>query len=263
MLIALHVSATLLATDRTTFPTSTENRVTEVAPRDDLMLDEPCHSTTPSLLLVITDVAHVPATSLDIAMREVQAIWATAGLHLVRHDPSIVLTPALMRRQVPIVIRRALTSTTLRIGRVNMPSAESLGRVGLDSEGHPVGRVEVAFEAVTSFVYESTYLGKRVSALPVHVQEYLVGHALGRVLAHEIGHWLFGREHALDGLMKGNLTSMELIYPPVPALPVTWTTPGPGYLLAKSSQCEGETRTSTARPAAPLLRARALPTDRF
>jgi hypothetical protein len=85
-----------------------------------------------------------------------------------------------------VVIRSALVSRTARAGA----DAGPLGFMGLDDLGDPAGRLEVSLEGVTDTISGAEYLDRTVSALPGPVHEYLVGRALGRVMAHEIGHWL-------------------------------------------------------------------------
>ncbi len=246
-IIALGMTATSLTRGVTLCALPTHTREVEAAYADDILeTEDPCRSATPSLPLVISNAAEASAVSLDVAVEQVQEIWATAGLRLVRITPTGEMTP--LRRQVPVVIRRVfgirrtLTSSSGDLG-------EQLGQMGLDFQGHPAGRVEVSFEAVAAVVRNASYLGRTVKFLPPRAQEYLVGRALGRVMAHEIGHWLFGRAHARDGVMKASMTGEELIHPRTPALPGAWTAPGSERPLASSSQCGGGARA----PARPLV----------
>lgn len=212
---------------------------------------DPCVSATPWLPLVIGNEADVPAVSLDAAVEQVQAIWATAGVRFVRIQPTGGPLPSL-RRQVPVVIKRALGTPITLPGSTARHVGKPLAWTGMDGEGHPAGRIEVSFEAVTAVVSEALYFGKPVRSFPAHAQEYLAGRALGRVLAHEIGHWLFGRAHTRDGLMRVGLTGDELISPRVPALPADWTAPGNDRPLANSSHCGGGTPTGTPTAAGSL-----------
>jgi hypothetical protein len=49
-----------------------------------------------------------------------------------------------------------------------------------------------------------------------------VGRGLGRVLAHEIGHWLFGRGHTAHGLMRASIKRRDLVDRTAPPLPAAW-----------------------------------------
>jgi hypothetical protein len=79
-------------------------------------------------------------------------------------------------------------------------------------------------------------------------QQPLVGRAIGRVLAHEIGHWLRGRGHTTTGLMKAVLRGHELVDPLAPPLPREWTSAGPAPLLAGASRCKPPRTPLSAKP---------------
>src|SRR5262249_62227512 len=50
------------------------------------------------------------------------------------------------------------------------------------------------------------------AGLPVALAETFLARALGRALAHEIGHYLFGtREHTTDGLMRPQFSPQDLL----------------------------------------------------
>src|SRR5262249_57346217 len=50
------------------------------------------------------------------------------------------------------------------------------------------------------------------ATLPAAMAEILLGRALGRALAHEIGHFLLDtREHSTHGLMRAEFTPLDLL----------------------------------------------------
>ena len=53
-----------------------------------------------------------------------------------------------------------------------------------------------------SLVMSGSYMDKPISQLPLSTQGHVVGLGLGRVVAHEIGHWLMGSGHTEEGLMR-------------------------------------------------------------
>ena len=48
---------------------------------------------------------------------------------------------------------------------------------------------------------------------PATRAEYALGLALGRVIAHEIGHYFLGNEHARSGLMRAVFDARTLVDP--------------------------------------------------
>jgi hypothetical protein len=95
----------------------------------------------------------------------------------------------------------------------------------------------VSFELLTSFVMSGSHLNKPVSAFP-NLAPGLLGRGLGRVLAHEIGHWLMGRGHTRGGLMRPRFNIDDLVGSIVPHLPRTWTAATSSLRLPLSSGCE-------------------------
>ena len=98
----------------------------------------------------------------------------------------------------------ALASAAPRLGNVlfleGRESAESI--------------VALAVEATRQTVDDARWINGRVAAWPPSVREELLGRALGRVLAHEIGHYLLvWRAHTPDGLMRAAFRGEALIQP--------------------------------------------------
>ena len=90
--------------------------------------------------------------------------------------------------------------TDLRVDR-----RHTLGRVILVTPDRPSRLIELSLPAVTTSVQGESLFGRPIRDLPAASRELALGRALGRVLAHEIGHWLFGRAHTPDGLMRASI----------------------------------------------------------
>jgi hypothetical protein len=181
------------------------------------------------LRIHLIDAAGVVPRTLDDAKTEVAKIWTTAGLRLTWTVPPTgfeITHPG----TVVVIVRRALSrhsavkSDTSR----GVPDA-ALGWVLFDGDDKR-GFVEVSFDAIAALIMEGIYVqDKRVRDLPGQVQNDLLGRGLGRVIAHEIGHWQMGREHTRWGLMKASLNTQDLIDWAAARLPRAWT----------RSECEG------------------------
>jgi hypothetical protein len=201
----------------------------------DARVDRSCESNGPSLHLALVDDAEANPESLDAAAREASTIWAAAGLRLtwVRPDgPGAGARAA--RIQLSIVIRR-----TLGRPRTLTSAAEHertpLGWVSFDDVGRPGNQLEISLAAVIASVASTSYSGVGVSMLPRNARQALVGRALGRVIAHELGHWLFGRGHAGHGVMRQGLSGHELTKRIPPTLPRAWASEIAERLAARLS----------------------------
>ena len=190
-------------------------------------------------LYVVNKAAASPQT-LDNAMLETSAIWATAGLRLTWTLAPAALDPT-DNRTVFVMIQRELERPpTESADASNGAAMPLLGQVPFGEHG-PGNLIQVSFEAITSLVMRSSYLNRPVATFPHFLQQVLVGRALGRVVAHEIGHWLVGRGHMHEGLMKRALGDRDLVESNHPRLPRAWTAAGAG-VIARPLRCDATTR---------------------
>ena len=181
------------------------------------------------LRIHLIDAAGVVPRTLDDAKGEVAKIWSMAGLRLTWTMPPTGFEITDPPGTVVVIVRRALSrhsavkSDTSR----GVPDA-ALGWVLFDGDDRR-GIVEVSIDAITAVVMEGVLANKSVLTLPRRTQKDLLGRGLGRVIAHEIGHWRMGRAHVRAGLMKASLSARDLIDWAAPPLPRRW----------RAGECEG------------------------
>jgi hypothetical protein len=187
-------------------------------------------------LYVINEASASPQT-LDTAILETSAIWATAGLRLTWTFPPAPLDLTDNRTVVVMIQRRLKRPPNFSAVSSKGPALPLLGQVPFGEDG-PGNLIEVSFEAITSLVMGSSYLNTPVAKLPDFLQQVLLGRGLGRVLAHELGHWLVGRGHMQEGLMRPTFGDRDLVEWNSPRLPPAWTAAGAGVLMARFSRCE-------------------------
>ena len=167
---------------------------------------------------VINDAGVAPQT-LEIARKEAGKIWARAGLHLA-WMPSSASLPMTNDETVVVVVRpRLALPATARTRNAERPP---LGWVTFHEDGQRSPVIEVSFRAIDTLVMTALYLDKPIGIRPRLLQLRLLGRGLGRVVAHEIGHWLMGREHTRDGLMQPQFLGRDLVDEQSPRLPREW-----------------------------------------
>lgn len=180
------------------------------------------------LRIHLIDAAGVVPRTLDDARAEVARIWSTAGLRLTWTVPPMgfeITYPG----TVVVIVRRALSRhSAVKSDTSHGVPDTALGWVLFDGDDKR-GVVEVSIDAITAVVMEGDLGNKSVLTLPRQTQKNLLGRGLGRVIAHEIGHWRMGRAHMRGGLMKASLNARDLIDWAAPSLPRGWT----------AGQCEG------------------------
>jgi hypothetical protein len=186
--------------------------------------------------LLVVNQAGVEPSALDAAAAEAGAIWAEAGVRL-----EWTFKPASFKRAdddtVVVVIRHALR-TPPSAGRTEPSASDALGQVSFAVDGRPGDMLEVSFDAITGLVMAGSQFDRPIPKLPLANQRALVGRGLGRVVAHELGHWLAGRGHVPFGVMKAGFDTRDLIASIMPLLPPAWRALVGGAVRARSSRCE-------------------------
>lgn len=163
--------------------------------------------------------------ALEEAKLEAGQIWQQAGLRLawVLEMPGQAPTTP---RTVMVILRRKLTHPPAVIaasGKARM--RQPLGWVVFDEHQQPGNLIEVSSESVASIVSRGKYMEFPTSAMTESMKARLLGRGLGRVIAHELGHWLMGRGHTDGGLMKPKFHADDLVDPRQPQLPPEWLAP--------------------------------------
>jgi hypothetical protein len=186
-----------------------------------------------SLPLVWIDHGRTSRVALDKAEREAARIWAPAGITFdwARSTPE----RAIRADELLVMVREHLAGrprADLRVG-----GRHTLGRVILVTPDRPSRLIELLLPAVTTSVQAQMLFGRPIPDLPAATRELVLGRALGRVLAHEIGHWLFGREHSPDGLMRASIRRADLVDAIAPALPDAWPSRARAQLQARRRAC--------------------------
>jgi hypothetical protein len=182
-----------------------------------------CAPPAPRTLQVylINEAGAVPRM-LDDAQAEAAKIWATVGLRVAWTAPPTSFDGT-DPETVVLIVRRVLSRRSgVESGSSRAVPVPALGRLLFDGNGKR-GFIEVSLDAITAVVMRGVYGDKAVPDLPRGVQTYALGRGLGRVIAHEIGHWRMGREHAREGLMKESLRPQDLIDLVAAGLPHKWT----------------------------------------
>ena len=138
---------------------------------------------------------------------------------------------------VVLVIRRALRTPPASGGAAPSVS-HALGQVSFAVDGRPGSMIEVSFDAITGLVMAGSQFDRPIPTLPLANRRAVVGRGLGRVVAHELGHWLAGRGHVQFGVMKAAFDSRDLVQSIMPLLPPGWRGLLGGAVHARSLRCQ-------------------------
>jgi hypothetical protein len=79
-------------------------------------------------------------------------------------------------------------------------------------DGHASHTITVSVAAVRQLATVSKWMGRSVATLPPTARDTFVTRAVGRAIAHEIGHFLLdSTRHAASGLMRAKMSSTDIM----------------------------------------------------
>ena len=163
-------------------------------------------STVVAILLTWTGIAAPVAAERTAMLREADAIWRAHGVAIVALGPEQPLAPPDADVRLVVSLDRTPTPAPGRSAR--------LGAILFDHENLPATMLAIEVAAVEATIARTRWGGRPFDQWPPAWRDTLVGRALGRVLAHEIGHYLLAsRLHAPDGLMRASFDGDELLRP--------------------------------------------------
>jgi hypothetical protein len=141
----------------------------------------------------ITIEMHAPGISsivVTTAVQEATAIWRAAGLEISWCTSGIVR----------VTIDDAPS--------VSRDSDKVIGYVTF-TDAIPEPDVHLSFDNALTLLAETEGPGV-VGAMTRYERDSMLGRALGKALAHELGHFLLGRDHTATGLMKAHRRTPDL-----------------------------------------------------
>ena len=114
---------------------------------------------------------------------------------------------ATLRRVLPRgALELLITARTL--------SGQDPGSLGwiVFTNGKPASKITVSMTAARRLLEQSSWRGRALMALPPSIRETFLEQALGRSVAHEIGHYLLrSGVHTTHGLMRASFVSADLM----------------------------------------------------
>ena len=160
-----------------------------------------------AIVLSWTGAAAPPAAQVEAMAREADALWRAHGVAIVLVAPDARLPP------VPPASRLTVSLGTVRRAAPSGP-ADTLGAIVFDALNRPATELTLHVSSIAATVGAARWSGHPLAAWPPAFADYVIGRALGRVLAHEIGHYLLAwRGHSPHGLMREAFDGHQLSHP--------------------------------------------------
>ena len=155
----------------------------------------PAAPAVPPIVVDLATVTEVSPAVISIAIEETQELFRSAGVRF------------LWRQR-----ERTLGALRVVIGADSGPPRDNrlpLGWVTFEN-GEPLPEIHLSFENVQRFMEQSREVVGIVTQKTIAERELLLGRAMGRALAHELGHYLLATtRHTSRGLLKGSRTAQE------------------------------------------------------
>jgi hypothetical protein len=160
----------------------------------------------PPVRIALALDARLPVAVSRPAIEEAAALWAPHGVDIVPLEASAPCP--LGDETIDAVLTVRITDLSVGPGALSSPFASTR----FLPDGRPEPTILLHYEALTSMALGSVMLGGvQVSQWPPAGRDLVLARMIGRVLAHEIGHWLLRtRSHSSGGLMRAVHTTNEL-----------------------------------------------------
>jgi hypothetical protein len=168
-------------------------------------------SAIPPLMVSVTTSGDLSPALIASIFKETDAIWRPSGISF--------LWRRITREAVPF--ERAgetgpYVPNTLRLNIGNASGQPRDGRLPLgwivfDDVTTPQQEIYLSYANVQAVMAESRGVVGLIAEMPIVQRETLLARAMGRALAHELGHYLLASKvHTNRGLMKAILSATEL-----------------------------------------------------
>jgi hypothetical protein len=171
-------------------------------------------ASAPPLIVSVFVAQGIRSDTIARALREVDEIWRPAGFAFVWQQ-----APAFADASAPAAVGPPVP--TLRVivdyetgQRVGSDAATPLGWIVFDRPGEPAREIHVSYTNTARLLEASAVAVGPVESMPPLQRETYLSRALGRALAHELGHYLLASAgHTRRGLMQTDRSATELFSP--------------------------------------------------
>ena len=169
--------------------------------------------TIPPMIVTVTTAADLSPSLVKALLAEADAIWRPSGITLLWQAAARIATPAEQRELGPFVPNSLhVVIGENRGGGTN--GRVPLGWIVFDDVTVPEQEIYVSYANARQMMEEARSVVGLIDQMPIMQRETLLARAMGRALAHELGHYLLASKvHTERGLMKAIMTASELFMP--------------------------------------------------
>jgi hypothetical protein len=166
--------------------------------------------TMPPMVVGVVAASDVPARLVAAIAAETDAVWRGTGIRFFwQYQPASVSTSP---SGMPSPYRTPMLR--VQIGHERRPGGKyrlPLGWIVFDDPKTPEQEIYVSYESALTLLDNSGGVVGPTKSMPQLQRETMLARAMGRALAHEIGHYLLASKvHTAKGLMMAVHTAAEL-----------------------------------------------------
>jgi hypothetical protein len=165
----------------------------------------------PPMIVNVTAAPGISPSLVSRMLEETDAVWRNSGVTFVWRPAAREVVPyARVGEEGPYV------PSTLRIVIGNDPGVAHddrlpLGWIVFDDVTTPAQEIYVSYLNAQRFIAAAREVVGIVDQMTTVERETYMGRAMGRALAHELGHYLMAsKSHTTDGLMRATYTARDL-----------------------------------------------------
>jgi hypothetical protein len=163
-------------------------------------------TTLPPMVIAVRVAADISPSLVSRMLDETDAVWRTTGLTFIwRRVSSAPARPDQYPASAPTGLSVVIGDSrgTLRDDRV------PLGWIQFE-QGSPMQEIYVSYRNAVDYMADAQGVVGVMNRMPVAEREIKLARAMGRALAHELGHYLLAsKAHTRAGLMQASHTASE------------------------------------------------------
>jgi len=168
----------------------------------------------PPMIVTVSVEPNLSPALVQAVLAEADAIWRPSGVSFVwQRTPPVSVSYARTGDAAPYLPNTLHLTIGERRGS-GKDGRLPLGWIVFDDITVPTQEIYLSYANARQMMEEARGVVGLIEQMPVMQRETLLSRAMGRALAHELGHYLLASKvHTERGLMKATMTAVEMFMP--------------------------------------------------
>ena len=172
----------------------------------------PVARSLPPVTVDLTIAPDVPATLVTRVLEEADAVWRASGLTFVwnRHAGGVSISTAPLGPRACGALEVVIGHERGAGGNMARDDRMALGWIVFEEPGVPGHEIYVSYENAVAYMTGARGVVGVIEQMTIMEREIKLARAMGRALAHELGHYLLASKvHTPGGLMQAVHTASD------------------------------------------------------